>query len=259
MLGGLRRGLARAFALLAVSLIAVPAGAAGFTCEPSPLLGGSAGLEFAAGWRQGSGPLRILAIGSSSTEGIGATSKERSYPARLDALLEQGLPGRSVEIVNAGIGGETAPQTLKRLEAALGLARYDLVIWQVGTNDAVTGGDLATFRALLASGIAAAERDDVPIAILDPQFYPGIKETARYRSYVEAIAQIAAAREVPVLSRYAAMTGWYRRDAEGFMAALAGDRFHMSDAGYACLAQDIARALLGDGPAVRLTAAATVR
>ncbi|AZO78786.1 MULTISPECIES: SGNH/GDSL hydrolase family protein [unclassified Bosea (in: a-proteobacteria)] len=228
------------------------ANATEFVCRPSALSRDAADL--ASSWSRGSTPLRILAIGSSSTEGIGASGKDKTYPAQLGTLLRTGLSGRAIEMVNAGIGGETAPQTLSRLKAALVEGRYDLVIWQVGTNDAVTGGDLATFRQLVADGIAAARQARTRLVILDPQFYPGIKETARYRSYVDAIAETARAQAIPVLSRYQAMLGWYQQDEAGFMAALAGDRFHMSDAGYACLAQDIARSLLGDKPTVTLAA-----
>lgn len=230
------------------------ANATEFVCRPSTLSRDAADL--ASGWSKSGAPLRILAIGSSSTEGIGASGKDKTYPAQLSTLLRTGLSGRPVEMVNAGIGGETAPQTLSRLKAALTGGHYDLVIWQVGTNDAVTGGDLGTFRNLVTDGIAAARQARTRLVILDPQFYPGIKETARYRAYVDAIAEVAKAQAVPVLSRYQAMLGWYQRDADGFMAALAGDRFHMSDAGYGCLAQDIARSLLGDRPAVTLTASA---
>jgi len=255
MLAGFRAGLACALAMLAVSTLQVqPVSASEFVCTPSALTRDVAAL--AAGWSQGASPLRILAIGSSSTEGVGASAKDKTYPARLATLLRQGLSGRPVEIVNAGIGGETAPQTLARLKGALADGRYDLVIWQVGTNDAVTGGDLGLFRTLIAEGIAAAKHSDTRLVILDPQFYPGIKETARYRAFVDAIADVAQAQSVPVLSRYQAMLGWYQRDAAGFMAALSGDRFHMSDAGYACLAQDIARSLLGDRPVVTLAASA---
>lgn len=235
--------------------LAGQASASEFVCKPSSLTrDGAAGL--ASAWSKGGAPLHILAIGSSSTEGVGASGKDKTYPARLASLLREGLPGRSVEMVNAGIGGETAPQTLQRLKAMLRQGAYDLVIWQVGTNDAVNGGDLGRFRVLVGEGIDAARQAGTRIVILDPQFYPGIKETARYRAYVDAIADVARAQAVPVLSRYQAMLGWYQRDAAGFMAALAGDRFHMSDAGYACLAQDIARSLLGDKPASTLAASA---
>lgn len=253
MLAGFRTGLACAFAMLAFAgLQPQQASASEFICRPSTLTRDA--TDLASTLTKGAAPLRILAIGSSSTEGIGASGKDKTYPARLGSLLRDGLGGRSIEMVNAGIGGETAPQTLLRLKAALVDGRYDLVIWQVGTNDAVTGGDLGTFRNLVADGIAAAKQARTRLVILDPQFYPGIKETARYRTYVDAISEVARAQAIPVLSRYQAMLGWYQRDAEGFMAALAGDRFHMSDAGYGCLAQDIARSLLGDKPAVTLAA-----
>lgn len=255
MLAGFRIRLACAVAMLApLGLQVQQANATEFVCRPSTLSRDAADL--ASGWSKSGAPLRILAIGSSSTEGIGASGKDKTYPAQLSTLLRTGLSGRPVEMVNAGIGGETAPQTLSRLKAALTGGHYDLVIWQVGTNDAVTGGDLGTFRNLVTDGIAAARQARTRLVILDPQFYPGIKETARYRAYVDAIAEVAKAQAVPVLSRYQAMLGWYQRDADGFMAALAGDRFHMSDAGYGCLAQDIARSLLGDRPAVTLTASA---
>lgn len=255
MLAGFRRRLACAFAMLApLGLQVQQANATEFVCRPSTLSRDAAALT--SSWSKSGAPLRILAIGSSSTEGIGASGKDKTYPARLSTLLREGLAGRAIEMVNAGIGGETAPQTLSRLKAALKEGRYDLVIWQVGTNDAVAGGDLGTFRNLVADGIDAAKQARTRLVILDPQFYPGIKETARYRAYVDAIADVGRTQAVPVLSRYQAMLSWYQRDAEGFMATLAGDRFHMSDAGYGCLAQDIARSLLGDKPAVTLAASA---
>lgn len=257
MLAGVRTGFACALAMLALpALQSWPARASEFLCKPSALTRDSAGLDLASSWSGGSATLRILAIGSSSTEGVGASTRDRTYPARLAALLREGLPGRPIDIVNAGIGGETAPQTLRRLKTMLRPGSYDLVIWQVGTNDAVTGGDLGAFRNLVADGIAAAKAAGTRIVVLDPQFYPGIKEAARYRAYVDAIAETAGAQAVPVLSRYRAMLGWYQRDAAGFMNALADDRFHMSDAGYACLAQDIARSLLGSIPAATVTASA---
>ncbi len=67
------------------------------------------------------GALDILAIGSSSTEGIGASGPTQTYPARLQDELghELGIPA---SVRNAGIGGEVAARTLPRLLAALASA-----------------------------------------------------------------------------------------------------------------------------------------
>src|SRR5712691_8111293 len=51
----------------------------------------------------------IVAIGSSSTAGTGASKPEDwSYPARLEIELRQRLPNRSIIVKNQGVGGQEA-------------------------------------------------------------------------------------------------------------------------------------------------------
>lgn len=219
--------------------------ATSFECREAPMTQAATPLPSVAAKISREHKLDILAIGSSSTEGIGASSKDKSYPARLQKLLGQAWPGVAVSVVNAGIGGETAPQTIARLKKALSERRYDLVIWQVGTNDAVTGGDLDAFKSLVSDGIAAVRQAGAGLVLLDPQYFPSVKDPERYRSFVEAIAETAKGRSIPVLSRYDTMLAWHRRDAKTFTAALASDGFHMSDIGYDCLARDMAVSLVG--------------
>src|SRR5262245_37598081 len=45
-------------------------------------------------------PLKIVAIGSSSTFGTGASSPDKSYPARLEAELKAKLPGLPITVIN---------------------------------------------------------------------------------------------------------------------------------------------------------------
>ena len=235
-----------ALPVIAATLSAgAPAQAAGFSCRETPIVRSNATLAPLSAKLAEGRPLAILAIGSSSTEGIGASAKDKTYPARLQALLAKAWPKSEIEIVNAGIGGETAPQTLARLKAALAARSYDLVIWQVGTNDAVRGGDLDAFRTMVSDGIAMVREAGPALAILDPQFFPSVRDPQRYGDYVEAVGEIARREAVPVFARYAAMREWHRSDAEAFKAALWTDGFHMSDAGYDCLARDMANAMVG--------------
>ena len=62
---------------------------------------------FSQALRRG-GRVRIVAIGSSSTEGVGASSPAANYPSQLRALLETSLPRDEFEVINLGVGGETA-------------------------------------------------------------------------------------------------------------------------------------------------------
>src|SRR5262245_35769592 len=55
-------------------------------------------------------PIKIVAIGSSSTSGAGASSQAATYPSRLEAELKARLPGLPITVLNKGIGGEEAAQ-----------------------------------------------------------------------------------------------------------------------------------------------------
>ena len=186
-------------------------------------------------------PLDILAIGSSSTEGIGASAPANAYPARLEDELTRD-DGFAVDVKNAGVGGELAAKTLQRLKNALKSGWARLVIWQVGTNDAMAGVDEALFRATVETGVAAARAAGVPLVLIDPQVTTNSPDQARYQRFVAIVDGIGARDHVPVLSRYAMMKRW---GAKGARALLSGDGLHMNDFGYKCLAHALAEAIEG--------------
>ena len=87
----------------------------------------------------------IVAFGDSLTAGLGVPA-EASYPARLQARLRaERYPYR---VVNAGISGDTTAGGLRRVDWALRL-RPDVVIVELGVNDALRGQDLSGVRANL--------------------------------------------------------------------------------------------------------------
>ncbi|WP_243369442.1 SGNH/GDSL hydrolase family protein [Microvirga solisilvae] len=187
-------------------------------------------------------PVRILAIGSSSTEGAGASSPDRAYPAQLEDELDDSWKD-SVTVVNAGKGGETVIETIERLESSLKAQSFDLVIWQVGTNDAIKGVNEDAFRALLERGIAAVKASGSSLILLDQQYFPAIKDMGRYERFVQAVSTLGQERKVSVFSRYALMQDWNSRSVEELRSMLSADGFHMSDKGYDCLANHLADAI----------------
>jgi acyl-CoA thioesterase-1 len=208
-----------------------------------PVLFAQAKMERLASRLKKHEPVRILAIGSSSTEGIGASSPAFSYPVQLQADLTRIWKG-TVLIENAGKGGETIPETVTRLEAALLKGdKPDLVIWQVGTNDAVKGGDEGRFSDLLRQGIDAAQAAGVEVLLVDQQYFPAIKDLGRYERFVSLVGTAGAAEQVPVFSRYRLMKAWGERAPDTLSSMLSGDGFHMGDRGYDCMAQLLADSL----------------
>lgn len=184
-------------------------------------------------------PLHILAIGSSSTEGIGASTPAHAYPAQLEHELTD-QDGIAADVKNAGIGGELAAKTLPRLLDALKSRWARLVIWQVGTNDAIAGVDETAFRSTIETGVAAARAAGVPLLLMGPQFTATCPDQARYERFVAIVDEVGAKDHVPVLSRFAMMK---RRGAKGALGLLSGDGLHMSDRGYQCVAHAIAEAI----------------
>jgi acyl-CoA thioesterase-1 len=91
----------------------------------------------------------ILAFGDSITAGFGLP-QEQAFPARLEARLrDQGI---AVHVTNAGNSGDTTADGRTRLDWALA-DKPDVVILELGANDALRGIDPSTVRANLEAMI----------------------------------------------------------------------------------------------------------
>ena len=92
----------------------------------------------------------ILAFGDSITAGFGLAPEE-AFPARLEARLR--AQGIAAHVVNAGVAGDTTAGGRARLDWALA-DKPDVVILELGANDALRGIDPATIRANLEAMIS---------------------------------------------------------------------------------------------------------
>jgi acyl-CoA thioesterase-1 len=90
-------------------------------------------------------PVRIVAFGDSLTAGFGLAASD-AFPVRLEAALK--ARGHAVEVVNAGVSGDTTAGGLARLDWAVPDGT-DAVVLELGANDALQGRDPAQARANL--------------------------------------------------------------------------------------------------------------
>src|SRR3954447_10389163 len=103
--------------LLLLQVSSAGAGEADPACPtPAALLSLQPTLTYVAAKLAKRERLTILAMGSSSTEGVGASSPAASYPSRLEAELRKRFPDVDIRVINRGKGGEDAPDELARLE-----------------------------------------------------------------------------------------------------------------------------------------------
>lgn len=187
-------------------------------------------------------PLRVLAIGSSSTVGVGASSPVASYPVVLENDLEGFLHGFDVEMITRGLSGESANEAAERLKLEVAENRPDLVVWQVGTNDAMARVEESEFSALLRETLTWLAQNRVDVVLIDPQYVERLAEDDNYLAIVKAIAAIAREKRVLLVQRFEAMADLARQRSNG--AYLAADRFHLNDLGYRCMAEYAARAIV---------------
>jgi lysophospholipase L1-like esterase len=187
-------------------------------------------------------PVVIVAFGSSSTAGYGATSPEFNYPNRLAAQLRRQYPTANIAVVNAGKGGEDAPEMMKRLETSVLDMHPDLVIWQVGTNAVLRNLDPAETAKLVEEGIGRIQAAGADVVLIDPQYSPRVNEHAESAGKMMSLLnKVAELRKVGVFPRFAVMKDWHEKQAIPIENFVIADGLHMSDWGYACFAQ-----LLGD-------------
>jgi acyl-CoA thioesterase-1 len=98
-------------------------------------------------WGEGAS---IVALGDSLTAGYGLGLGE-SFPEQLEAALR--ARDHDVVVANAGVSGDTASDGLARLEWSVP-ADADLVIVELGSNDALRGIDPAVTREALSEIVA---------------------------------------------------------------------------------------------------------
>ena len=200
-------------------------------------------LEHSAAQIAQGGPLNIVAVGSSSTLGIGASGPDLAYPSRLENELRERFPHLDIHVVNRGKGGEDAPEELARLPADVVALHPDLVIWQVGTNAVLRRDNLGADGEWMREGVELLKRDGIDVVLMDLQLAPRVTERRAYPDMEALIAETADREHVALFRRFALMQYWQSSHAADAPPMVGPDGLHMTDAGYGCLAVDLAKAL----------------
>ena len=188
-------------------------------------------------------PITIVAIGSSSTWGAGASSPAANYPNRLAAELQQQFPGHPFTVLNRGIGGEEIADMLKRFDSAVVAAKPDLVLWQIGTNSVIRDHKLGDHGAPIRDGIKKIRAIGADVVLIDPQFAPKVIVKPEAEPMVELIATTAKQEDVDLFRRFDVMKRWRKVDHLWFETFVSPDGLHMNDWSYACMAKGLGMAI----------------
>ena len=235
-----------AFALAALAVLAGPVAADGEWSDqgrcnvPESFIAQHVPLPRTAAKLHAGEPIKIVAIGSSSTEGIGASDPDNTYPARLADELERHWPEADVTVVNRGVGGERVKQMLARFDKDVFAEHPDLVIWQSGTNGALRDDKAAALRESVVAGVERLRAAGIDVVLMSPQYAPSFNRRQRNLLHVEAIRSAGRQTGVAVFRRFEIMQYWLASGQITFDEMLSPDGLHLNDLSYGCVANQMA-------------------
>jgi lysophospholipase L1-like esterase len=188
-------------------------------------------------------PITVVAIGSSSTAGAGASSPANSYPSRLEAELKVHFRGHAVTVVNRGVNGEEIADMLKRFDEGIVPIKPDLVLWQLGTNSIIRDHKLSQHASLIRAGLQKLRTIGADVVLIDPQYAPKVIAKADAEQMVDFLAVTAKKENVDLFRRYDVMKRWYQVDRLSFETFVHPDGLHLNDWSYACMAKGLGQAI----------------
>jgi len=188
-------------------------------------------------------PITIVAIGSSSTAGTGASSSAASYPSRLEVELTQRFPGHPITVINRGVGGDEIGDMLERFDTDVIAAKPDVVLWQFGTNSVIRDDKLNNHNIAIREGLTKIRSTGADVVLIDPQFAPKVIVKPEATRMVELIASTAKLEDVDLFPRFEVMRRWYEVDHIAFKTFVSPDGLHMNDWGYGCFAKSLGTAI----------------
>lgn len=183
--------------------------------------------------------LKIMAIGALSASLVGGT-REGSQPL-LEQLLERMITGLDVEIINRGVSGELASDAAKRLKVEVALNQPDLVLWQVGTNDAFAQVPVEEFQETVGDMVRWLKEHNTDVILVGLHYMKNLAKDAHYQAMRASLQHIANTENVPRIGRYEAMEVLARTLREN--GRRDPGEFGSSETAYDCMARYVARVI----------------
>jgi signal transduction histidine kinase len=227
-------------------VLAMPARAEGPGCgalpealEAGPLAGVAAAVD--------RGRLRVMVVGSASTQGGGTSGPNATWPQRFVRVMTARLGEVQVELRTLGGRGTTAADHARLLAQEGPGFRPHLIIWQLGTVEAARGlpaEEMADVVKATAGRIRAVRGERTDVVLMDPQFSRFLRANADVEHYREKLRMAAAASGAQLFSRWAIMLDWSESQRLDLERAPRELRTRIADELHDCLARALVEFIL---------------
>jgi lysophospholipase L1-like esterase len=237
--GFMRAGItALSAALYMLAGVATPAVAAEPCDIPASLLSGGWDLKHVTEAVAKDKRLTIAVVGTGSSLLAGPDGPRSAYPARLEAVLRQKLPGVDVRVVSLARSRMTAEDLARGMDKMLTDEKPDLVIWQTGTLDAIRRIEPDEFRAALDEGVETLHKGGADVILMNMQYSPRTDIMVPLGPYADNMRVVAQQHEIPLFDRLAVMRNW--SDTGAFDLYAAGKDNVLAQRVHDCIARGIA-------------------
>jgi GDSL-like Lipase/Acylhydrolase family len=178
-------------------------------CEvPQSLISNDSGLTRVMNEIRDHHRLDISVVGTGSSSLPGPDGARFAYPARLQDVLRQWLPGNDIKVIAHVQSRRTAAEMTAGLKKVLADDKPVLVIWQAGTFDAVSGIEPDEFRTSLEEGVDMISAAGADIDLMNMQYSPHTVSILGVSAYADAMRWVAQQRGALLFDRLAIMRYW---------------------------------------------------
>ena len=152
--------------------------------------------------------LTILVSGTTSSTLPGANGQAAAYPMRLEAALQKKLPGVNVKVISLAKPRQTAAEMAAAFPKVLREEKPALVVWQMGTADALRGVGTDNFQAILEAAVVKLREGGADVIFMNPQYSPRTDAVVATAAYAETIRWVALSNAINLFDRQAVMRQW---------------------------------------------------
>ena len=182
--------------------------------------------------------INILAIGATAASLHGPVSGDQF--AVVEKFLEANFKGVDVTIVHRGVSGELAADAAERIRTEVALNEADLVLWQLGTADALAQVPIDEFRDAVTRAVEWMKGHKIDVILVGLRYSRAMSRDKDYQATRQAIQQIAREQGVLRLGIYEAQEVLEKMRRT---AAAPVSEFAAAEADFACLGEYLARAI----------------
>lgn len=189
--------------------------------------------------------LTISVVGSGSSVLAGPDGPRFAYPAQLEIALKARLPGNEIKVTAHIQSKQTTAEMVGALPKILAEDQPSLVIWQVGTVDAMRGVEPEDFRTSLDQGIDAIGAAGADATMMNMQYSPRTESMLNISAYADVMRWVAEQRSIVLFDRLGIMHYW--SDTGVFDLYSATNSYAMARRVHECIGRALASQIINAG------------